>query len=70
MTIDYDNSVTINIHKQWDGQTEEGVDFVIDGGWNDFDGYYIDSINFKNKIDNESGVINKITDEFLLNMNG
>jgi hypothetical protein len=70
MTIDYDNSVTINIHKQWDGQTEEGVDFVIDGGWNDFDGYYIDSINFKNKIDNESGIINKITDEFLLNMNG
>jgi hypothetical protein len=70
MTIDYNNSVTINIHKQWDGQTEEGVDFVIDGGWNDFDGYYIDSINFKNKIDNESGVINKITDEFLLNMNG
>jgi hypothetical protein len=70
MTIDYDNSVTINIHKQWDGQTEEGVDFVIDGGWNDFDGYYIDSINFKNKIDNEGWVINKITDEFLLNMNG
>ena len=58
MTIDYDNSVTINIHKQWDGQTEEGVDFVIDGGWNDFDGYYIDSINFKNKIDNEGWVIN------------
>jgi hypothetical protein len=70
MTIDYDNSVTINIHKQWDGQTEEGVDFVIDGGWNDFDGYYIDSINFKNKIDNEGWVISKITDEFLLNMNG
>ena len=32
--------------------------------------FYIDSINFKNKIDNEGWVINKITDEFLLNMNG
>lgn len=70
MTIDYDNSVTINIHKQWDGQTEDGVDFVIDGGWNDFDGYYIDSINFKTEIDNQDEIISKITEEFLLNMNG
>ena len=70
MTIDYDNSVTINIHKQWDGQTEDGVDFVIDGGWNDFDGYYIDSINFKTEIDNQDELISEITEEFLLNMNG
>lgn len=70
MTIDYDNSVTINIHKQWDGQTEDGVDFVIDGGWNEFDGYYIDSINFKTEIDNQDELISEITEEFLLNMNG
>ena len=70
MTIDYDNSITINIHKQWNGQTEDGINFVIDGGWNEYDDYYVESIEFIDKVDNVSELTDKITEEFLSYMNG
>lgn len=70
MTIDYQNPVTINIHKQWNGQTEDGIDFVIDGGWNEFDDYYIDSIQFIDEVENEEELIESIAESFLLEMNG
>jgi hypothetical protein len=70
MEIDYENSVTINIHKQWYGRTDDGTNFIIDGGWNEFDEHYIDSIVFTNEIENEGEMIETITDEFLLKMNG
>jgi hypothetical protein len=69
MTIDYNNSVTMNIHKQWDGQTDDGVSFVIDGGWNEHDNYYVNSISFIGEVKNEEELIEQITNEFLMNMN-
>jgi hypothetical protein len=54
MKIDYENPVIMNIHKQWDGETDDGIKFVIDGGYNDYDGYYIESIIFTDEIENDS----------------
>jgi hypothetical protein len=70
MKIDYENPVTINIHKQWYGRTEDGINFIIDGGWNEFDEHYIDSIIFTDETENEGELIEKITEEFLSDMNG
>jgi hypothetical protein len=71
MKINYDDVRTINIHKAWDGVTDDGIAFTIDGGWNDSDGYYVESIEFEDfEGDNEEELIEQISTEFLNKMNG
>jgi len=70
MQIDYENPMTINIQKQWMGNTDEEVPFVIYGGWNEFDGYYVDSVEFDGEVENEDELSEQITSEFLNKMNG
>lgn len=66
MTINYQDARTINIHKNWDGVTDDGVVFTIDGGWNHFDGYYIESIELEEYDgDNEEELIEQISEKFL-----
>jgi len=64
MKIDYENPVIMNIHKQWDGETDDGIKFVIDGGYNDYDGYYIESIIFTDEIENEDELKKEIESSF------
>lgn len=70
MTIDYENPQTLNIHKEWYGSTDDGVTFVIDGGWNHFDGYYVESVSFEGDVENEEELSEEITTQFLNEMNG
>lgn len=65
MIIDYENPVVVNIHKQWFGQTEDGKNFMIDGGYNDSDGYYVESVEFEDEVENEGELTEKITTKFL-----
>ena len=71
MKINYEDARTINIHKNWDGVTDDGIVFTIDGVWNHFDGYYIESIELEDyEEDNEEELIEQISTEFLNKMNG
>ncbi len=71
MKINYDDARTINIHKIWDGVTDDGIVFTIDGGWNEFDGYYVESVELEDfKGYNEEELIGQISTEFLNKMNG
>jgi hypothetical protein len=71
MKIDYENTRTINIQKQWDGITDDKVTFTINGGWNDFDGHYVDSVELDGYDgDDYDSIIENITEEFLNEMNG
>lgn len=45
MNIDFENARTVNIVKEWDGYLGDGVTFTIRGGWNDFEGYYVDRVD-------------------------
>jgi hypothetical protein len=65
MIIDYKNPVVVNIHKQWFGQTEDGKNFMIDGGYNDSDGHYVESVEFEDEVENEGELTEKITTKFL-----
>ena len=66
MKINYEDARTTNIQKNWDGVTNEGIVFTIDGGWNHFDGYYVDSIELENyEGENKEELIKQITTEFL-----
>jgi hypothetical protein len=51
--------------------TDDGIVFTIDGGWNHFDGYYVESIELEDyEGDNEEELIEQISTEFLNKMNG
>lgn len=69
MIIDYENPSVINVHKQWFGKTEDGKNFIIDGGYNDFDGYYVDSVEFEDVVEDEDVLTEKITTVFLNEVN-
>lgn len=71
MEIDYNNARTINIQKQWDGITDNKVTFTINGGWNDFDGYYVDNVELDDYTgDDHEDIAQEITEVFLNEMNG
>ena len=71
MIIDYENPTVINIHKQWFGQTEDGKTFMIDGGYNEFDGYYVESVEFDDDdVENKDELIEEITNKFLDEIEG
>jgi len=70
MYIDFENPTVVNIHKQWFGQTEDGKSFMIDGGYNEFDGHYVDSVQFDDEVENEDELIEEITTQFLNEING
>jgi hypothetical protein len=66
MFIDFQNAVTLNISKMWEGHLEDGTSFTINGGWNDWDGYYVESVELKDfEGDNEEEIIEEITESFL-----
>ena len=67
--IDYKNSKTTNITKQWTGSTSDGIEFIIDGGWNDWDGYYVDSIEILDFEGDEDELVKEIEEKFLKEIN-
>jgi hypothetical protein len=40
MNIEFETAIS----KEWDGSMDDGTTFTIRGGWNDWDGYYVDDI--------------------------
>jgi hypothetical protein len=72
MNIDFENAKTVNITKMWEGHLEDGTNFTINGGWNDFEGYYVDSIDingFTGSLDESNKLEEEIRNKFLNEMN-
>ena len=69
MEIDYKNTRTINIAKEWTGTLENGTEFTIEGGWNDWDGYYVEAINLNDFEGDDEEIIKQIEKKFLDEIN-
>lgn len=72
MNIDFENARTVNIVKEWDGYLGDSVTFTIRGGWNDFEGYYVDSVDingFTGSLTESNEMEEEIKNKFLDEMN-
>jgi hypothetical protein len=69
MNIEFGTARTVNISKEWDGSMDDGTTFTIRGGWNDWDGYYVDDIEIRGFEGDEKELAKEIQEKFLNEMN-
>lgn len=68
--IDYDNPQLTSKYEDYEGEYD-GVSFVINAHWNDWDEWEVDSVQFLDELPedfDEEGATSAITEEFLNNM--